>query len=106
MYSVIAAWGNLNIHQAARALVKLEEETEVECPRPSPGYSPSKLGWNQVQSYCHLHLPTFHHLPPTFLKQNKCSFTQGKNSQNDREIKRKIPFLNMAAPTSNCLFRR
>ncbi|GFW46072.1 hypothetical protein TNCV_3276891 [Trichonephila clavipes] len=29
--------------------------TEVGRPRPPPGCSPSKLGWNRAKSYCHLH---------------------------------------------------
>ncbi|GFV02033.1 hypothetical protein TNCV_2648821 [Trichonephila clavipes] len=48
--------GTLNSRRAATPLMRLVDRGEKwEIPDPSPGCSPSKLGWNRVKSYCHLY---------------------------------------------------
>ncbi|GFU62039.1 uncharacterized protein TNCV_717641 [Trichonephila clavipes] len=48
--------GILNSCRAASSLVRLVAGDERwEAPDPSPGCSPSKLGWNRAKSHCHLY---------------------------------------------------
>ncbi|GFV54478.1 uncharacterized protein TNCV_2865621 [Trichonephila clavipes] len=45
----------LNSRRAANPLVRLVTVDEKwEAPDPPAGSSPSKLGWKQAKSYCHL----------------------------------------------------
>ncbi|GFT33971.1 hypothetical protein TNCV_4384321 [Trichonephila clavipes] len=48
--------GTLNTRRAASPLAVVGgREREVGGPWPPPGFSPSNLGWNRENSYCHLH---------------------------------------------------
>ncbi|GFX88145.1 hypothetical protein TNCV_159601 [Trichonephila clavipes] len=49
--------GTLNSRRAASPLVWLVDARgrKVGAPWLTPGFSPSKLGWNRAKSYCHLH---------------------------------------------------
>ncbi|GFU70277.1 hypothetical protein TNCV_904191 [Trichonephila clavipes] len=56
MPEIIFKMGTLNSRQAASPLVRLVAGNEWwEAPDPSPGCSPSKLGWNRAKSYYHLY---------------------------------------------------
>ncbi|GFV89255.1 hypothetical protein TNCV_285881 [Trichonephila clavipes] len=55
---IIASWhgDTLNSHRAASPLVRLKEGEEMwEEPQTTSGCSPSNLGWNQANLYCHFH---------------------------------------------------
>ncbi|GFV37614.1 hypothetical protein TNCV_4401811 [Trichonephila clavipes] len=46
--------GTLNSRRAASPLVWLVEGVRGVKPLATPGFHPSKLGWNRAESYCHL----------------------------------------------------
>ncbi|GFV50017.1 hypothetical protein TNCV_2372601 [Trichonephila clavipes] len=48
--------GTLNSRRAASPFVLLVAGDERwDAPDPPPGCSPSKLGWNRANAYCHLY---------------------------------------------------